>query len=47
MSCCCTGCHVVAPSDMMDDRVGAIKKLLADNELGSKVKSCHHPGLEC
>jgi porphobilinogen synthase len=31
------GCHVVAPSDMMDDRVGAIKKLLADNELGDKV----------
>jgi len=31
------GCHIVAPSDMMDGRVGAIKKLLHDNGLGNKV----------
>lgn len=31
------GCHVVAPSDMMDNRVGAIKKLLSENGLGGKV----------
>jgi len=31
------GAHVVAPSDMMDGRVGAIKQLLIANGLGSKV----------
>lgn len=31
------GCDIVAPSDMMDGRVGAIKKILADNGFGSKV----------
>ena len=30
---------MVAPSDMMDNRVGAIKKLLSENGLGGKV-SC-------
>jgi len=32
------GCHVVAPSDMMDNRVGAIKDALEENGLGSKVR---------
>ena len=32
-----TGCHVVAPSDMMDGRVGAIKAALKSADLGSKV----------
>ncbi len=27
------GAHIVAPSDMMDNRIGAIKKLLAENGL--------------
>ncbi|XP_053328449.1 delta-aminolevulinic acid dehydratase [Spea bombifrons] len=31
------GCHVVAPSDMMDGRIGAIKKALISNGLGNKV----------
>jgi porphobilinogen synthase len=31
------GAHVVAPSDMMDGRVGAIKKILQDNGLASRV----------
>lgn len=31
------GAHIVAPSDMMDGRVGAIKQALADNDLGSRV----------
>lgn len=31
------GAHVVAPSDMMDGRVGAIKQLLIASGLGSKV----------
>ena len=31
------GADIVAPSDMMDGRVGAIKKILADNGLGGKV----------
>ena len=34
-----TGCHVVAPSDMMDNRVGAIKNALEENGLSSKVRS--------
>lgn len=33
----CVGAHVVAPSDMMDGRVGAIKQLLIASGLGSKV----------
>lgn len=31
------GCHMVAPSDMMDGRVGAIKSSLASNGLQNKV----------
>lgn len=31
------GCHVVAPSDMMDNRIAAIKVALRDHGLGSKV----------
>ena len=31
------GADIVAPSDMMDGRVGAIKKILAENDLGSRV----------
>ena len=31
------GCHIVAPSDMMDGRVGAIKAALRGASLGSKV----------
>lgn len=31
------GCHIVAPSDMMDGRIGAIKKALISNGLGNKV----------
>lgn len=32
-----SGCHVIAPSDMMDGRVGAIRKALCGAELGSRV----------
>lgn len=31
------GCHIVAPSDMMDGRVGAIKQALFNAGLGSRV----------
>ncbi|XP_063966237.1 delta-aminolevulinic acid dehydratase-like [Lytechinus pictus] len=31
------GCHVIAPSDMMDGRIGAIKNILMINGLGNKV----------
>lgn len=31
------GCHIVAPSDMMDGRIGAIKTLLHSQGLGNKV----------
>ncbi|KXJ13834.1 delta-aminolevulinic acid dehydratase isoform X2 [Exaiptasia diaphana] len=31
------GCHVVAPSDVMDNRIAAIKALLRKNGYGSKV----------
>ncbi|KAK2164746.1 hypothetical protein LSH36_59g02010 [Paralvinella palmiformis] len=31
------GCHVIAPSDMMDGRVGAIKQILLANGMASKV----------
>lgn len=31
------GCHVVAPSDMMDGRVSAIKRQLIEHGLGNKV----------
>ena len=34
------GCHVVAPSDMMDNRVAAIKRRLADAGLAGKVSTC-------
>lgn len=32
-----TGAHIVAPSDMMDGRVGAIKNILNENDLSSRV----------
>ncbi|KAI8821814.1 uncharacterized protein EV422DRAFT_433574 [Fimicolochytrium jonesii] len=31
------GCQIIAPSDMMDGRIKAIKQILYDNGLGSKV----------
>ncbi|CAJ0968522.1 unnamed protein product [Ranitomeya imitator] len=31
------GCHVIAPSDMMDGRIGAIKKALISNDFGNRV----------
>uniref|UniRef100_A0A8C9ELK5 Delta-aminolevulinic acid dehydratase n=1 Tax=Pavo cristatus TaxID=9049 RepID=A0A8C9ELK5_PAVCR len=31
------GCHIVAPSDMMDGRIAAIKKALISNDMGNKV----------
>lgn len=31
------GAHIVAPSDMTDGRIGAIKDILIKNELGNKV----------
>ncbi|XP_053138254.1 delta-aminolevulinic acid dehydratase [Hemicordylus capensis] len=31
------GCHIVAPSDMMDGRIRAIKEALISNDLGNKV----------
>ncbi|XP_077593171.1 delta-aminolevulinic acid dehydratase [Stigmatopora nigra] len=31
------GCHIIAPSDMMDGRVGAIKQALLSNGLGNRV----------
>ncbi|GFR88418.1 delta-aminolevulinic acid dehydratase [Elysia marginata] len=31
------GCQVIAPSDMMDGRIGAIKKALASNDFGNRV----------
>ncbi|CAM9679846.1 unnamed protein product [Bubo scandiacus] len=31
------GCHIVAPSDMMDGRIAAIKAALISNDLGNKV----------
>uniref|UniRef100_A0A8C7SWK0 Delta-aminolevulinic acid dehydratase n=2 Tax=Oncorhynchus mykiss TaxID=8022 RepID=A0A8C7SWK0_ONCMY len=31
------GCHIIAPSDMMDGRVGAIKQSLMSNDMGNKV----------
>ena len=31
------GCHIIAPSDMMDGRIGAIKKSLLENGYGSRV----------
>lgn len=36
--CCSAGCHIIAPSDMMDGRVRAIKQALISNGLGNKVK---------
>lgn len=32
-----SGCHIVAPSDMMDGRIHAIKEALVANDLGNKV----------
>jgi len=34
---CTQGCQVVAPSDMMDNRIQKIKGLLNENGLGGKV----------
>uniref|UniRef100_A0A8C3KJE6 Delta-aminolevulinic acid dehydratase n=3 Tax=Neoaves TaxID=3078114 RepID=A0A8C3KJE6_9CHAR len=31
------GCHIVAPSDMMDGRIAAMKNALISNDLGNKV----------
>ncbi|XP_015278592.1 PREDICTED: delta-aminolevulinic acid dehydratase [Gekko japonicus] len=31
------GCHIVAPSDMMDGRIRAIKEALISNDMGNKV----------
>ncbi|XP_059162610.1 delta-aminolevulinic acid dehydratase-like [Physella acuta] len=31
------GCHIIAPSDMMDGRIGAIKKALFNSGIGHKV----------
>ncbi|NXI48999.1 HEM2 dehydratase, partial [Chloroceryle aenea] len=31
------GCHIVAPSDMMDGRIAAMKEALISNDLGNKV----------
>lgn len=31
------GCHIIAPSDMMDGRVGAIKQALMSNNMSNKV----------
>lgn len=33
------GCHIVAPSDMMDGRIAAMKNALISNDLGNKVSS--------
>ena len=41
-SVCCVGCQVVAPSDMMDGRIGAIKEALNAGGLGNQVL-CHMP----
>ena len=38
------GCQVIAPSDMMDGRVGSIKTILHSNGLGNKVCTVD-PGL--
>uniref|UniRef100_A0A6I8NG01 Delta-aminolevulinic acid dehydratase n=1 Tax=Ornithorhynchus anatinus TaxID=9258 RepID=A0A6I8NG01_ORNAN len=43
-----SGCQVVAPSDMMDGRIAAIKEALIANGLGNQVrgsKQCHFGGL--
>lgn len=37
VTCCPAGCHIIAPSDMMDGRVRAIKQALISNGLGNKV----------
>ena len=37
LSCAQDGAHIIAPSDMMDGRIGAIKKILLENSLGSSV----------
>lgn len=31
------GSHIIAPSDMMDNRIGAIKKILRDNRMDNRV----------
>ena len=36
-----TGCNIIAPSDMMDGRVRAIKQALMSNEMGNKVHWMH------
>lgn len=34
------GCHIIAPSDMMDGRIASIKQALISNDFGNKVN--HH-----
>ena len=36
------GCHVVAPSDMNDGRIGVIKQKLSEQSLDTKVKQCSY-----
>ena len=44
MICCFSpiGCNIIAPSDMMDGRVRAIKQALMSNEMGNKVHQSMH-----
>ena len=35
------GCQLIAPSDMMDNRVGAIKNILDQHGYGEKVEATH------
>lgn len=49
-SCCLclsAGCHIIAPSDMMDGRVRAIKQALISNGLGNKVDVWSVPQKNC
>ena len=32
-----TGCHIIAPSDMMDGRIGSIKAALTEAGYGNRV----------
>ena len=36
------GCHVAAPSDMNDGRIGVIKQKLSEQSLDTKVKQCSY-----
>lgn len=37
LMCYSAGCQIIAPSDMMDGRIRAIKQALLSNGLGNKV----------